>query len=111
MTTQESLAAQAPRKIDAHDLRNYLEHFQNDNAHSSDVEHRWLAAYAGDLKMMAFHVKNGNHNSIRKQVNEFRLQEIDEAKQKLHVEADKLETEEAKLLREIEQIPEIGSSA
>lgn len=110
MSSQESLATQAPRKIDAQDLYSYLDRFNTDNRHSSDVEHRWLAAYAGDLKTMAFHVKTGNHDTIRKQVNEFRLREIDEAKQKLHAEADKLETEEAKLLREIEQIPEIGSS-
>lgn len=100
-----------PRKIDAHDLRNILEQFQNDNRHSSDVEHRWLAAYAGDLKTMAFHVKAENHDTIKKQVNEFRLRELDEAKNKLHAEADKLETEEAKLLREIEQISEIRSEA
>lgn len=103
------MSAQCPdqpaRRIDAHMLRSYLEQFQNDNQHSSDVEHRWLAAYAGDLKTMAYHVKTGNHDTIKKQVNEFRLREIEAAKQKLHAEAGKLETEEAKLLREIEQLP------
>lgn len=102
------MSAQCPeqpaRKIDAHDLRNYLDRFQSDNQHSSDVQHRWLAAYAGDLKTMAYHVKTGNNVTIRKQVNDFRLREIDEAKQKLHAAANDLEKEEAKL-REIEQLP------
>lgn len=97
--------------LDAHDLRNYLSQFQVDNAQSSDVEHRWLAAYAGDLKTQAYNVKIGNHDTIRKQVNEFRLREIEEAKAKLHAEAHKLETEEAKLLREIEQIVVNGGTA
>lgn len=102
---QEQTAAQTLRKIDAHDLRNYLEQFQSDNMRSADVEHRWLAAYAGDLKTMAYHVKTGNHDTIRKQVNEFRLHEIDEAKNELEDESDKLKNEEIKLLRETEQIP------
>lgn len=93
------------RKIDAQDLYSFLDRFQSDNARSSDVEHRWLAAYAGDLKTMVFHVKVRNNDTIKKQVNEFRLREIDEAKNKLHSAADDLEKEEARLLREIEQIP------
>lgn len=106
---QKQAAAQGPRKIDAHDLRNYLDRFQTDNAHSSDVEHRWLAAYAGDLKTMAFHVKTGNHDTIKRQVNDFRMREIKAAKEKLSREQDKLMIEEDKLLREIEQIVTTGS--
>lgn len=102
---------QPSRKIDVHDLRNYLDRFQIDNAHSPDVELRWLATYAGDLKTMAFHVKTGNHDTIKKQVNDFRLREIEAAKQKLHAEANRLETEETRLLREIEQIVVNGSDA
>lgn len=108
MITLDPRAPGTCRRIDAHDLYVYLARFQADNTNSSCVEHRWLAAYAGDLKTMAFHVKTGNHNTIRKQVNEFRLREIDAAKNKLLDEGEKLEKEEARLLREIEQIPEIG---
>lgn len=93
------------RWLDAQDLYSFVDRFMSDGKNSSDVEYRWLAAYAGDLKTMAYHVKIGNHDTIRKQVNEFRLREIDEAKNKLHAMAGELETEEAKLLREIEQLP------
>lgn len=98
----DNMENQEARKIDAHMLRNYLDQFQSDNYSSSDVEHRWLAAYVGDLKMMAFHVKTGNHDTIKRQVNEFRLREIEAAKNQLHAEAHALETEEVKLLREID---------
>lgn len=97
-------AAQAPPKIDAHALRHYLERFINDNRHSNDVEHRWLAAYAGDLKMMAYNVKTGNHDTIKKQVNDFRLREIAAECEKLQESREELEKEEARLLREIEQV-------
>lgn len=93
------------RQLDAQDLYNFVDRFISTNRNSLHVERRWLAAYAGDLKTMAWNVKNNQRDTIKKQVNEFRLREIDEAKNKLHVEAEKLETEEAKLLREIEQFP------
>lgn len=103
------MSAQCPdqpaRRIDAYMLHSYLERFQNDNQHSSGVEHRWLAAYAGDLKTMAYHVKIGNHDTIKKQVNEFRLREIETAKEKLQAQSILLKAEESKLLREIEQLP------
>lgn len=104
MMTQEEQNefAREIRSIDVHDLCNYLDRFQIDNAHSPDVELRWLAAYAGDLKTMAFHVKTGNHDTIKKQVNDFRLREIEAARQKLEDETDKLLNEEARLLRELE---------
>lgn len=105
------LSGQSPRKIDAHDLRNYLHRFQTDNMHSSDVEHRWLAAYAGDLLTMAYHVKNGNRDTIRKQVNEFRLREIEMQSAKLLNDLDALHSEEVKLRLEIEQIALTGSQA
>lgn len=104
LPNQENSIAQVSPKIDAHDLRNYLERFQNDNRHSTDVEHRWLADYAGDLKTMAFHVKTGNRDTIKKQVHDFRLREIEAAREKLGGEITKLDGEEAKLLREIEQL-------
>lgn len=107
-TSMESLMA---RQLDAQDLYIFPGRFVSSNGNSPHVDRRWLAAYAGDLKTMAFHVKNNQRDTIKKQVNEFRLREIDEAKQKLHAEADKLETEEAKLLREIEQIAVTGNKA
>lgn len=99
------------RKIDAHELRHYLSLFISDQQNSYDVEHRWLAAYAADLMAQAYNVKTGNHDTIRRQVHEFRLREIDTARAKLNLDADKLQVEEAKLLREIEQIAVTGDAA
>lgn len=101
--TADQFHVQARRKTDARDLQNYLNQFQQDNSDSGDVEHRWLAQYADDLMKMAFHVKAGNHDTIRKQVNDFRLSEIEAAKNKLQMESDGLTIEENKILREIEQ--------
>lgn len=64
------------RKIDAHELRNYLSLFISDQQNSNDVEYRWLAAYAADLMTQAYNVKIGNHDTIKAQVEEFRLGEI-----------------------------------
>jgi hypothetical protein len=95
----------AARRIDAHELYCVLDRFQSGNANSPSIEHRWLAAYAGDLKTMAWNVKNNQRGTIKKQVNAFRLREIKAAKEKLQAQSILLETEEAKLLREIEQLP------
>lgn len=86
------LAEQA-RNIDAADLRNYVEAFCRQNANSRDVEHRWLAAYAQDLLLQAYNVKTGNHNTIREQVEKFRLGEIAEARKKLAEQDAVLEKE------------------
>jgi hypothetical protein len=91
---QDQSAAQAPPKIDAHDLRNYLDRFQKDCYGVRDVEHRWLASYAEDLKTMAFHVKAGNHETIKTQVDAFRLTEI-AAERKTLADRDALLEKEA----------------
>lgn len=64
------------RKINAHGLWVAIDTFMADQQYSNDVELRWLATYAIDLKTMAYHVKTGNHETIRAQVEEFRLGEI-----------------------------------
>ena|SRR5882724_10278841 len=71
------------RRLDAHDLRNYLDRFVSDNKSCRDVEHRWLASYANDLMVQAYNVKAGNHDTIKAQVNAFRLSEIQEERSKL----------------------------
>lgn len=95
---------EAPPRLGAHDLRNYLDAWIKQNADSRDIEHRWLAAYANDLMHQAYNVKVGNHDTIKKQVHDFRLQEIELERLKLTGEVTKLNGEEARLLREIEQL-------
>lgn len=103
MSVQPDFTKGAERPtMDAHALRNYLNEFVLQNAGSRDVEHRWLASYAADLMVQAFNVKAGNHNTIRKQVEEFRLQEIAAEKAKLREKIEVLDTEEEKALRAIE---------
>lgn len=89
-------AAEAP-KIDAHDLRNYIERFIRDNKDSRDVEHRWLAEYAVDLMNCAFDVKAGNHEKIKPLVTGFRLREISCERAELGNADAELEAEAKKL--------------
>jgi hypothetical protein len=96
-------ASPAPRPIDAHDLRNYIERFIRENQHSRDVEHRWLADYAKDLMAQAYNVKAGNHDTIKARVNAFRLLEIEEEKSKLQQAISTLEKEEGKIHRQPEE--------
>ena len=74
------MSAEERKRMDAHMLRNYIQEFINANMSCSDVEHRWLASYANDLLTMAYHVKIGNHNTIKAAVTEFRLNEITKAR-------------------------------
>lgn len=96
---------EAPR-CDAHDLRNFLDNFCRQNASCRDIEHRWLAAYAEDLKLQAYNVKVGNHTTIRKQVEEFRLREIEGKRTQLQKQLAVLESEEKAALRAIEEYVE-----
>lgn len=88
---------QVPR-IDAHELRNYLARFVEQNTNSRDVEHRWLAAYANDLMVQAYNVKTGNHDTIRALVEEFRFGEIRKEREKLSKQDAVLEQEAGKLI-------------
>lgn len=100
MSVQPDFAKTAvERQIDAHDLRNYLDQFIRQNTCSRDVQMRWLASYAADLMAQAFNVKAGNHETIRAQVEEFRLGEIRKARDELAKQDQVLEAETKKLLR------------
>ncbi len=89
--------------FNSHDLYLMLESFISKNNQSLDIEHRWLAAYAQDLKLQAYNVKVGNRKTIRKQVEEFRLREIAHKKDELKKDLLRLENEEANALRAIEK--------
>lgn len=86
-----------PDSFDAHDLWRRLAAFINANRNSRSVEHRWLACYASDLLRRAWDVHAGNFDTISPLVNDFRLSEIRDERQKLQQRDRELEEEARKL--------------